>query len=162
MSYAEHNPQAETSFPATCVQLQGSINSYDLLMWPRGEAEHMIKRNSGGRLQNWLVILGPCSENTAWGPFLFIHSAQAVVFNYGWAVKTEAVTLWLFFSFCFKTSEIKINVGCINNQPNISKQTASRQLHIYLLCFSLLFIYFMATLSNKVVLDEFYVNGLIC
>lgn len=80
--------------------------SYDLLMWPRGETKHVIKSNSWGRLQNWLVILGPCLESllsqTQRGTVSTV--AWAVVFNYSQAVKIETVTIWFCGIFSLSVS----------------------------------------------------------
>ena len=90
-------------FSHTCI-IWRMMFSYDLLMWPRGEAKHVIKRNSWGRLQDWLVILGPCLESllsqTQRGTVSSQTVARAVVFNYGQAVEIETVTIW-FCGCCF-------------------------------------------------------------
>lgn len=90
-------------FSHTCI-IWRTMFSYDLLMWPRGEAKHIIKRNSWGRLQDWLVISGPCLESllsqTRRGIVSSQRVARAVVFNYGQAVKIETVTIW-FCGCCF-------------------------------------------------------------
>lgn len=56
---------------------------------------------SRGRFQNWLVILGPCSESllyqTQRGTVSSQTVARAVVFNYGQAVKIE---MWLYAIVC--------------------------------------------------------------